>query len=263
MEPMDEAEMEKVHGRSGIAMALNNATVYTERDEFSYQDTSNASNRIRFADSTSFSRLNSLAPLTLQILENEHELILVALEALAGDGDSAWDMDLSHNATDFDFAGKDLGSMHLEGVSSEEFALYTTPSEALDGVDRSGIALQLETRTEVQEFLWSYQSGDSNTDAFRLGGIHLAGSFDNGEPQGLFSIGELDPYDESGVELDPAMIQVQQNDEGQAFVRMNLPMQGSLRVQDVEVGSQDNLGPIRVEGMDVHHLQLDFKPFQE
>jgi hypothetical protein len=263
MEPLGEAEMGKVHGRSGIAIMATNATIYAERGKWGYEDTTNASNRIRFADSTSYSRFNSLEPLTLRILENGGGLTLVALEALAGDGESAWDMRLSHNSTDYDFAGQDLGSMHLEGMSSEEFALYATPSEALDGVDRNGIALQLETRTAVQELLWSYQTGDSNTDAFRLGGIHLAGSFENGEPQGLFSVGELDPYDESGVALDPAVIQVRQDDQGQAFVRMSLPMEGSMRVKDVEVGIHDNLGPIRVDGMDVHHLQLDFKPSQE
>lgn len=262
MEPLNEEEMDSVQGQSGIAMATSNATLYSEKRDWAYQDTSEDEEKMEYSDIVSFFQMHSLEPFTLQVFENEQEMILLALEALAEEQEAAWDMDLSFDATGYVFAGHDLGSMHLESMGLEEFALYTTPSEALEGVDRSGVALQLDARASLDEFRWAYQNGEDNEEALLLGGVHLAHSFDNGDPQGLFSIGELDPYNENG-DMDPAMFQVRQDEEERVFVRMDLPMEGSLRVEDVEMGQEDNLGPIHLEGMDVHHFQMDFKPFEE
>lgn len=261
LEPMDEAEMDRVQGQSGIAMTMSDLNIYNENDYLAYEDTSAAGNRIEFADTASFYAYQSLAPTYLQVYTNQQDLVLVGLEVLAEDG-QAMDMGTFFQAENYTFSNQHLGSMDIEDLSLQEFALYLTPAEALDNVQGSGMAMQMEARSSLQEFRWNYQSGDGNDQALVLGQATVAQSFDQeGQPQGRFQIGELDARDENSGEINPALFQVRQDENDQAFVRMNLPMQGSLRVEDVQMGDHD-LGPIRVEGMQIHHLQMDFVPYE-
>ncbi len=261
MEPMSESEMDGVQARSGIAFAVSDAKIYRHSERLALEDTSSDQNRVEYGNITSYYSFQNVTPMSLRVFQNDHGLPLVGMEALPGGDRDALDMSVTLRAGSYTFCGQNMGKMAIEDYGMAEFALYMSPSEALEGVDRSGVAFQLETRASMEALRWNYQNGENNDGSFVLDDLRLARSFDaEGNPEGRFNLGHLDARDENGGSLNPAMFQVLQDDTGDAFVRMQLPMQGSLRVEDVQMGEHDYLGPIRIENMEVHHMQVDFIP---
>lgn len=277
MEPMNEAEMDSVQAQSGIAIALDNIQIYNHSG-WAYEDTSLAANKIEFKDMASYMILDTRNPLTFRVMINPND---VAMMELTGQP-SIW---MEMNTNDFFFADKDMGSLHLslrppDGNRMgfiEEFALYVAPLGTQADFTGDGIAFQLEARSGLEEFRWDYNQADA--DEFRLGGVHMAGSFTDTDsidtdpatwaPQGHFRIGNLNAYETTNP-LGPGTFQIVQDetDPDYAFIRMNLPMEGSVRIEEIGMFAdpendgtfvQDDFGPMIVDGMRVDHFQMDIR----
>ncbi len=262
LEPMDDAEMDGVHAQSGIVLGLSDAEIYTHKGYETYQDTTSSGTMIEFEDTSSFHRFNTPEGIFLRVFQNDSGLPLVALEALSDIYDDAWVQDMALYTGAITFDGENLGALEVKGMGPKEFALYMTPAGVIDNLPaNSGVTFQLEARASMDEFRWDYRGNGSEDGQFLLGGGEVAGSFDEqGNPDGRFIIGNLDPRDENAGALAPAMFRVMQDDDGRGFVRMNLPMEGSIRIDDIEMGEHDVYGPLHVDGMEIHHLQMDFAP---
>lgn len=261
MEPLSEQEMEGVRARSGISLALSDAKIYRHDPYLAYEDTQDGDNRVEFGDTASLYTFQSLAPTYVRVYENQDGLVLVGLEGLGDEGEDAMDKRSYFYSDSFTFLTQSLGSMSLDNHWTGEFALYLASAEEFDLNDADGLAFQLETRAGFDEFRWEYQEGEDNDEAFVLGGMKAAASFDDeGNPQGRFTMGEIDPRDETDAENNPASLQVLQNDDGDPLVRMNLPMAGSLRAEQVKINDHD-LGPMMIDGLEIHHLETDIRPF--
>jgi hypothetical protein len=90
------------------------------------------------------------------------------------------------------------------------------------------------------------------------------GTLRHGKPGYRFTIGDLDPRDKqdpAGFEPAIASFGVAQDDEGRGFFRVHLPMQGSIRMEEVEFGGK-NFGPNIIDNMDVKFFQADLIPFK-
>jgi len=287
MEPMGEAEMDNVRAQSGIALGIENVQIYSQ-DGWGYRDTSgDATRTIEFFDAASYMFVDTRNPLTLRVMQNPDGKAMLEITGQP----SIW---MQEHINAFSFIDRDLGSLHTnlrppdeeEGHMGfmEEFLFYVAPHGVfvVDGGD--GIAYQLELRSRVEEFLWDYNQEDD--DAFWLRGVRMADTFDaEDNPVGRFMIGNLDAY-ENDSDIGPATFQVlPDGEEGHAMLRFNLPMEGSLRIDEIGMYSlvdegpqdapdwesneqpeddaaeyeEDNFGPMMIDNMEVHHLQVDFR----
>jgi len=278
LEPMSESGMDAVHAQAGIAIGADNVGVYNAISEFSWEDTTGTDSKIVFVNSESVVLMDTDHPLIIKTLQSVNDIPLVGIELLSPDNTPAFRKFLQSNVETFSFVGADLGSLHLsfrrDGADigfMEEFALYAAPLEPfnLDGYTGDGIAFQFEHRTGINEFLWDYNKEEA--DEFYLRGIQLFGAFDGaGDPEGRFLVGNLSPYNDDS-DIDPATLQVLSDAEG-GFVRLNLPMEGSARIDEIGMYTHDDatgdyvapvgdgFGPMIIDDMQVHHFQLDFRP---
>ena len=69
---------------------------------------------------------------------------------------------------------------------------------------------------------------------------------------GPFKIGDI-------AGANPAQIDIGTDASGVTSVRYELPMAGSIRVEDVNFGGSD-FGPLALDGLTVHHLAIQFHP---
>lgn len=278
MEPMGEAEMDNVRAQSGIALGIENVQIYSQ-DGWGYRDTSgDATRTIEFFDAASYMFVDTRNPLTLRVMQNPDGKAMLEITGQP----SIW---MQEHINAFSFIDRDLGSLHTnlrppdeeEGHMGfmEEFLFYVAPHGVfvVDGGD--GIAYQLELRSRVEEFLWDYNQEDD--DAFWLRGVRMADTFDaEDNPVGRFMIGNLDAY-ENDSDIGPATFQVVPDTEapegeGYAMLRLNLPMEGSARIDEIGIYTdpdddgtfaQDDFGPMVIDNMKVHHLQIDFRTFND
>jgi hypothetical protein len=321
--PMDDAELDDVRGRSGLAVIISDLRFYVFMDGIGLEDTTTG-NQLRL-DNLIFSsgtghpmRFNAREPITFRIYQREAvpgggsdlmDYPILALECLRWN--PGWDLDLYDPGVgpaweqevamdvmrftfyDADSASSDpkpvehnLGSLRLAGVSPSEFAFYAVPLGSLPtGTPEStGLGFQFETRMEIEEFRWGYNNvepGDWHynrgpNDTLRIGGFSIAGGFadtdylnpDDWEPSGRFVIGRLDPRAQDPdplFEPAPATLLVVR-DEGdpnkRPVLQMHLPMEGSIRMAEIDFDGK-NFGPAIIDGINVHHLQVDFIPWKD
>ena len=189
----------------------------------------------------------------------------------------------------FVFCDQSLGTLNLDALSvGPSLERYGAHADGTAGID-----YDYSTRVYAQAFRYTYNStliadekgkrpGDSDyvttREALTLSGIHLAGSAvgtpaipdDPTTPStwvfsGNFKIGNIDTGH-------PATIDVG-TDAGITSLYLNLPMQGTLRVEKVIFGTNTvssdpnynsnfaegaplNFGPIAIDGINVHHLNV-------
>jgi len=146
----------------------------------------------------------------------------------------------------FLFCDQELGSLQLKGLTQG-------PNVARTGGHASGIDFDYTTQLYATSFEHQYNTAG---DALKLSGIHLAGSASGAENNpsswvfsDTFKIGDID-------NSSPATIDVGTNTSiNNTAVFLNLPMQGTLRVEDVSFGGA-SFGPVAIDGINVHHLNI-------
>jgi hypothetical protein len=157
---------------------------------------------------------------------------------------------------DIEFADLSIGSFNIDALSMGP-SLYRSGSHA-DGTG-GGYDFDYSTPLTAQAIRFTY---NTVPEALTLSGIHLAGSASGTENDpttwsftGNFKIGDID----AGT---PAKVDVVTNSDdapGVTSLVLNLPLQGSLRVENVNFGGND-FGPIAIDGINVHHMSLSFHP---
>ncbi|RJP37495.1 MAG: hypothetical protein C4548_14270 [Desulfobacteraceae bacterium] len=282
LEPMSDAAMDGIVGQYGIAVGLDNVQIYSHGG-WAYEATDgDGSRKIEFNDTASYLILDTNHPLAVQVFQNPDGVSMLGIIALSPDDDPALEVFLLINTEDLVFCDEAMGSLHLRGLPRgpdnpvgfmEEFALLLAPRGAQGVFEGDGMAFQLEFKSGIDELSWDYNK--SADDQLRFGGVYMVGQFDdvdytnpaNWDPQGRFAVGNLNPNGD-GSDITAATFHVAQDTEG-AFVRLNLPMQGSIRMEEIEMYTDaDNLGiyspadfgPIIIDGMTAHHFQVDFRP---
>ena len=259
LERMDDSDLDEVKAQSGIAIALSDVRIYKHKSDIAYRDTERHGNSMVF-ENIVFSngnqgpmRFNTPQPVTLRMLSNS-ERPIVAIEA------PHWQQEVAIDVHNFVFCEQSLGSLHLSGFSPSEFALYASPLNNI----RGGIGFQLEAKAQVDELRWQYNRSSGEGDAAYIRGFHMAGSFvhegdvpedpSTWQAQDRFAIGDLNPYGES--QFLPAEFSMGGN-PGRAYIELRMPMEGSVRMEEIRMGSHD-MGPIIIDGMRVHELTVEF-----
>ena len=157
---------------------------------------------------------------------------------------------------DIEFVDLSIGSLNIDALSMGP-SLYRAGAHA-DGTG-GGFDFDYSTRITAQAIRFTY---NNVPEALTLSGIHLAGSATGAENDpatwsftGNFKIGDMD----AGT---PAKLDVVTNTDdapGVTSLVLNLPIQGSLRVENVNFGGND-FGPIAIDGINAHRLSLSFHP---
>lgn len=167
---------------------------------------------------------------------------------------------------EFKFCDQELGSLLLDSVTVDPSG-YRIASHVGEGTQ--GIEFEYVTKWQAEGFSYTY---NTIGDALQASGIHLAGTA-TGDPtdptawdfSGYFKIGDLmggnidvdDDPDNTEV-TNPASFDVLTVD-GTTYAVANLPLSGSLRVEDMSFGGS-SFGPIAIDGITAHRLYVTFDP---
>jgi hypothetical protein len=163
-----------------------------------------------------------------------------------------------------DYIVHDLGTINVSNMVRTESSLLIG-AHAYGGVD-----FYQEAKTDIDFAQFAYNTPVS-TNALTFTGIHLAGSasgdprYPNGGPEpspgpytyqhwgfsGTFKIGDIADG--------PAQVDIGTSASGVTNMQLKLPMEGSLRVEDVKFGGSD-FGPLALDGIEVHRLAIQINP---
>ena len=272
LEPLSDTALSRVSGRAGISVAVSDLLVYShwEHIEIQGSDQGNISfEGVTLSDgdgrpwslevgTTDADGDGRIDPATLDVgvfTDPASPAYGQAYLAL-----NAPDMvqHLALHVDDLVWCGQSLGPLDLGPIQLYDVALRLAGHG--DGLD-----FDLGLRLDVDQLAYTYNTGGQMLAAQ---GIHLAGDFtanpadDPADPatwqaSGAFFVGDM----ASGQPATLDVGQVAFADSGQtlAAAAFSLPMQGSLRVENVHFGSQD-FGPAVIDGLRVHVLNLYLVP---
>ncbi len=179
-----------------------------------------------------------------------------------------------YHVEDFVFCDQSLGSLHLDALSmGPSLQRYGAHADGTSGID-----FDYRTRAFAQALRYTY---NTLPETLTLTGIHLAGAAngagdDPANPatwaftgaDNVFRIGSTNTGTSTwattpGGDIDagnnPAKIDVGTDTAtGVTSLVLSLPMQGSLRVENVTFGG-NNFGPIAIDGIRVHRLSIELR----
>jgi hypothetical protein len=263
MTPIDDYGLSNVTGQAGVTINMD-VMMNSTFDSFQISDTdSNPVNWIEFNNVSITSRWLTLpgSPITFDIATMDNisntEITFVNLILSQDTSPQTW------NIGNIVFVNQDIGSLQIENMMTVDPSVLRFSSHPAAGT--SGIEFEYLSNWEIQNISYNYNTSGGS---LQLSGINFAGSAssptdDPSNPStwqftGQFRVGDLFggniPVDSTNASVpNPATIDVGSTSEGYTSLFLNLPMMGTIRVADVQLGGQD-FGPIAIDGIVVHHL---------
>ncbi len=164
------------------------------------------------------------------------------------------------------FCSQDLGSLNFD-IKTVGPSLLNITSH---GAGSSGIEFEYLAQWSLQNFNYAYNNTNTSAGLLNVAGIHLSQSA-AGAPEdpstwafsGNFRIGDIvggniPVSSDSDTAPNPATFDVGSSPDGTSTaVVLNLPMQGTIRAQSVNLGGT-NFGPVAIDGITVHHLIMSY-----
>ncbi len=165
-----------------------------------------------------------------------------------------------YSVGDLVFCNQSLGSLNLDALSMGPSMLrFSAHANGTSGID-----FDYSTIVYAQAFRYTYTTTPvlpDTTGTLTLTGIHLMGAAtgtadDPSNPATWVFTGTNNVFRIGNIGTgNPATIDVSTDTGGTTSLNLNLPMQGSLRVENVTFGGND-FGPIAIDGINVHHLNV-------
>ena len=265
MTPVTDSELSEVTGQAGVTVYMDMPIKYTF-DSFKFSDTDNDPlNWIEFNNITITSRLYTPpgSPITFDVATGTNidntERTFVNLVLSQDASPQTW------NIENFVFVNQDIGSLQFENMYTADPTILRFSSHLAAGT--SGIEFEYLNSWVVQNISYNYNTSGGN---LQLSGIHFAESAsstadDPSNPStwqftGSFRVGDLFggniPVDSTNASVpNPATYDVGTTSDGYTSIYLNLPMKGTIRVADVQLGGQD-FGPVAIDGIVAHHLYV-------
>ena len=251
MQEMGDEELSLVSARSGITLAISGSAMRYEADSIWIGDTDHfPDNLIRLNDVVvddgaggyfSFSTPEEY-PITMDVGTSAAGDTLVMMYLT----DHTYPRTIRVGG--IEFCGQDIGSLAIEGMT-------VTDNQVNIGA-HGGIDLEESMRLNIDAIRYAY----SLTEELGLLGIHLGGSFSGAaeDPTSWVSSGSFRFGDIAGD--NPVTFDVGTTSVGdKTAIILDVPMQGSLRVEGVSFGGTD-FGPIAIDGIRVHHFTTVISP---
>jgi hypothetical protein len=159
-------------------------------------------------------------------------------------------------SSDLSFCGQTLGSIKVSDIVRTENNLIIGAHGGLD--------FQYNEKIDIGSAKYTYNTTSSDN-ALTFNGIHLSGTA-SGDPEGNpntwtysgpFKIGDI-------AGANPAQIDIGTNSSGTTVLQYELPMTGSIRVEDVifgtDAGNPKHFGPMVLDNLNVQMLAIRINP---
>jgi len=171
------------------------------------------------------------------------------------------------------FCNQDLGSIKFD-VRNVDAAFMNISTH---GAGSSGIEFEQLSNWELKNFAYDFNTSGTSGGSLNLTGIHIAECADAvadnpADPttwtfSGYFRIGDItggtidvDNNSSNAALPNPATFDVlTDNSTNTPNFLINLPMKGTVRVEEVNFGG-NNFGPVAIDGITVHHLGIRVAP---
>lgn len=271
LETLTPVQMKRVVAQAGVDIAIGDAVTENHLDKLQISNPDDASNQyISFNDIKYVSTLNTgssdmnedgaINHLSLDVGLYANQVMLFALSP---------DLNITTDITvdNIDFSGTTIGSFSVDDLTISSFHLYMGPH----GV--SGINFEIGKRLSISTIEYGYNSTDSLT----FSGIGVAKSFSGTlenpatwtTDKGEFLIGDIlnnkpATLDFSGdataswnfLDSGGNAYSVANPRYNTGYIAMNLPMEGSIRVKNINFGD-NNLGSVAIDGLKVEKLYIE------
>lgn len=259
LEALSPEQMRQTVARSGVDIAIGNVETESYHENFSlynttpgYTDQYMSLNGIRIMSTlnTGPGDVNddgSINHLSLDVGLYSNRAMLFA---------QCPDLHLTTDITvdTVDFYGTNIGGIAVDNYEMTSFHLSLGPHGG------SGLDFEMGKRVTIASASYNYNP----TSALALSGIIIAGEIE-GAPEtpglwlskGEFLIGKLEKNNPATVDffLDPTTDPTHPRYNA-GYIAMNLPMEGSFRVENIQFGSQ-NFGAFAVDGLEVERLYIE------
>ncbi|SCY10283.1 hypothetical protein SAMN05216233_10414 [Desulfoluna spongiiphila] len=276
MEALSEHQMKGTTAQAGISIAMDDVTFYHHVDAFRLTDPDDPSGYMEFQDIESLTTIdvgtsdvngdNTIGCITLDLFTVSDATSPIngkPLLYLVG-ADIDYNKDLTIGA--INVCGTDIGSAAVDNYAMPSFHLYL-------GAHDCGVDLEFGARITMDQF--SY--GTSPDDTLTLSGITLAGSFtDNpadtpSDPStwqagGEFVLGDIASGNPLTIDVATDTTASWADDAdgnpipnprlGSGFIAINMPMEGSLRIENMGFGTND-FGALALDNIQAHKLYIE------
>lgn len=270
LKELNNQEMDNIKAQAGVSIEFDNAQFYNEFKNIEFYDSDKTGHvsfkNVIIGDNMGWGyTINTNEPISIDIVEFSTGIFDIdpdyALEISAPDLDeNKW-----ISVGNIVFCDKDIGVLNMGPIQPKALKFWIAPPDdnTLGDTD-SGLYFKLWTKEQIGEITYKYNTSSS----FKIAGIHIANSF-SGDPttpsswssSGMFLIGE-----QGGSDSNFARVNITRTDLGNIFnhdyrvqMELDLPMSGSLRIENLQVGS-NNFGPMAIDNIVVHKLSVTIRP---
>lgn len=257
MSRMSESELSEVSARSGVSYVIGGSQLRITSDSYRISDTDHTPyhwmefNNVTIDDGEG-------GGFSMDTPYNYDDFNTLDI-ATGADGKTFIFMNLSthveprtYTVGNFVFCGQDLGGMELKNLRKGASDALTIASR---GAGQSGIDIEYQTEITLDSLQYTYNAQSAS---LNLAGIHLAGTA-GGSPEDPTSWIFLDKFKIGDLANNrPVTIDVGTYDNDgvpSTSIFYNVPMSGSIRVEDVDFGG-NRFGPCAIDGITVHHLGI-------
>lgn len=270
LEALTSHQLKQTIAQAGIDIAMEDVVIEIQSDGLTLSNPDDNSQYLTFGDVHYLSSLDTgmsdvnldgdINHLSMDVVNVSGQVMLFA---------ESPDMALATDmvVASIDFSGTVIGSLNVENMVVSAFHAYLGPHAGKNGVD-----MELGCRLDVAA--WSF--GYNTTDALALTGIHAAESFSGTleDPAtwaaaGEFQVGDLAGNNPATMDITADTVAGWTMTDGagttysvsnprynSGYVVLNVPMKGSLRVENMDFGEKD-LGLLAIDGMDVQKLVIE------
>jgi len=250
LESLTPTQMKNTVARAGVDIAISNAATETHTDHFTLlnPDQDKTLYHLKFNNFHSITTVSTgLDHISLDVGEYNNEVMFFAESP-------ALSISTDFTVDSIIFCNENIGRLGVEDMNLSSFHLYAGP-HADNGID-----FEFGEQLSIKSFTYQYNS--STTSGFlALTGITFANTFLPTGANGEFLIGNLS-------ESNPAKIDILSDDTaewipgvvnprlGTAFISLDLPMQGSIHIDNVTMGG-NNFGNLAIDNINIEKLYIE------
>lgn len=276
LESLSTLQMKEATAQAGISIALENITIESYDSAYKFTNPDAPLQFLSFEQGHSILTLSNcrsdvdgdgiIGYMTIDLFTVNDPVSLALGQSFVYVQSNDMELDYDLTIDTVNFCGNDIGSLALNSFAMPTFHLYF-------GAHETGIDAEFGAQFSIDQF--SY--GTDTTDTLTLSGITFADSFigapssdpDTWEATGEFTFGDIHSGKPITMDIAADSTDVWQfTDKGGAdytvsnprsgsgFIAINLPMQGSIRIDNMNFGGND-LGSFALDNIQAHKLYIE------
>jgi hypothetical protein len=157
-----------------------------------------------------------------------------------------WQQNLHLFIENIILAGTDIGSFDMGNIDVPFMDVYLS-------AHGHGIDWQIDIQQHMDEIKYTYNNTGDNFSASNITLAKTAAGLPENPADwsfdGAFSTGDINNNNPATLDI------ITLDSNNVTSILLNLPMQGTIRTENIHLGSQD-FGPIAIDGINVHHMRV-------